>query len=519
MKDLIGLDFNFPFDGLIKIADLINYDGPLLSHFVNLKGDNYLFYWVDVNEKHNRWLLFRIDLYSLQNFIKKKITLYEMITNPNDGFVYVVDIDDAINYHNCKMVIPSNIIDEYLPKKDSFYEFEPVDDVDLYALSNNFKSGLLELHLDGGGIQYGSIPLDKFSVLIPKIEDIRKYLATSFIKLHKEDKTLNLDKDAIRNLYLDTKYEYIYSLAGSFRVILRPINDQLYLPGSESFADEFANEFVSIIDSGFKKENLQHFSVKYNKNVIKKYNDFVNYISENKMNFGIKWYNAISNNSKRKFISSKDTEHILTNLSEFEYDETEIIDSVGRFYSINTHTGSYSFESDDEINFKSTGKFDKKLFDLIKFISFTDTYLLKIKRHTKEQIGARSKISDTITSFDSIKRSNFIKSLDLEILEVKEEDKELKQIGDTMSSSREMLLKANHYFIIIQNISASSGNAKSSAVASLIEDFGIFDFKPKYAVDTDRIYNLKGNPSKFIKELALLCQKIIKEEEQIIEKK
>ncbi|KQC07840.1 MAG: hypothetical protein APR54_05525, partial [Candidatus Cloacimonas sp. SDB] len=197
MKELIGIEFNFPYSSLIKIADLINYDGPLLSHFVNPKGDNFLFYWVDVNENYNRWLLIRIDLYTLQNYLQKKIPLHDIVSNPNDGFVYSVDIDHDINYTNSKMVFAFNLFEEYIPSKESFYEFEPQEEVDLFSLSLQQKSGLLELHISGQGIKYGSIPLDKYSVIIPKIEDIRKNLASKYISLYKNNKDLKLDKDAI----------------------------------------------------------------------------------------------------------------------------------------------------------------------------------------------------------------------------------------------------------------------------------------------------------------------------------
>lgn len=48
MKTINGFSINFDFSKLIKVADLIYHDGPLLSHYVSNKGENYLFYWVDV---------------------------------------------------------------------------------------------------------------------------------------------------------------------------------------------------------------------------------------------------------------------------------------------------------------------------------------------------------------------------------------------------------------------------------------------------------------------------------------
>lgn len=49
MKTINGFSINFDFSKLIKVADLIYHDGPLLSHYVSNKGENYLFYWVDVD--------------------------------------------------------------------------------------------------------------------------------------------------------------------------------------------------------------------------------------------------------------------------------------------------------------------------------------------------------------------------------------------------------------------------------------------------------------------------------------
>ena len=53
MKTINGFSINFDFSKLIKVADLIYYDGPLLSHYVSNKGENYLFYWVDVDNEYN----------------------------------------------------------------------------------------------------------------------------------------------------------------------------------------------------------------------------------------------------------------------------------------------------------------------------------------------------------------------------------------------------------------------------------------------------------------------------------
>ena len=45
MKTIKGFEIQFDFSSFKKIADLIFFEGPLLSHYVSSKGDDYLFYW------------------------------------------------------------------------------------------------------------------------------------------------------------------------------------------------------------------------------------------------------------------------------------------------------------------------------------------------------------------------------------------------------------------------------------------------------------------------------------------
>ena len=104
MKAINGFNFNFDFSKLIKVADLIYFDGPLLSHYMSDKGENYLFHWADADDEYNRWLVLRTDILSIKQYLDKKINLRSLIMEPNDGFVFSVDIDDNLNYTNIKVV-------------------------------------------------------------------------------------------------------------------------------------------------------------------------------------------------------------------------------------------------------------------------------------------------------------------------------------------------------------------------------------------------------------------------------
>ena len=126
MRQIEGYNIDYDFSGFRKIADLIYFEGPLLSHYVSSKGDDYLFYWVDRDDSNNRWLVLRVSLANLQKYIGKEITLRELIETPNDGYLYTVDVDNEVNYHNVLLVQPSALPLEYLPEADSFYAFDPI---------------------------------------------------------------------------------------------------------------------------------------------------------------------------------------------------------------------------------------------------------------------------------------------------------------------------------------------------------------------------------------------------------
>lgn len=401
MRAIDGLNFSFDFSKFIKVADLIYFDGPLLSHYISEKGENYLFYWVDADDYANRWVIIRTDIFSIQKYLDKKIPLSSIITSPNDGFVYVVDIDEDVQYNNCKIVPIAQLPEDYTPTDDSYYKFNLEDDIDLFAISQKYSSGILEIHISGHDVKYGSIPLNKFATIIPKIEDIRKSMSSKYIKNHKKGITDKINKqNIVRNLRLDTQYEYMYSLAGSIRVILKPINQQISF--WETYADDFAKELVGLFVSGYSKEGVLRYSELYDKQTIKKYNDFISFLHAERLSFGLKWCNTSSQISIREQIDINDTQRILTNLSDFEYDNKEEIKVEGRFYSLNIRTGSYSFESIEGDDFKSTGFLDETRKQIAYGISFNKTYQVIIERTVTEQIGRKEKIKDTIISFEEI---------------------------------------------------------------------------------------------------------------------
>lgn len=401
MKAINGFNINYDFSKLIKVADLIYFDGPLLSHYMSEKGENYLFHWADADDDYNRWIVLRTDILSIQQYLDKKINLRSLFMKPNDGFVFSVDIDDNINYTNIKFVPIEALPEEYIPTEDSFYSFKIEDDIDLSAISQKYSSGILEIHIGGKDVKYGSIPLHKLAPIIPKIEDIRKSMSSKYTKRIKSSQQY-LDKKAKQalehELRLDTQYEFLYSLAGSIRIILKPINQQMSFAPT-TYSDDFAREFTGLFVSGFSKDNIQSYSETYDKQTIKKYSDFMSFLNSEKLSIGVKWCNMGTQTKYSHKIEIDDTQKILSNLSNFDFDNEEELKVFGRFYSLNIKTGSYSFESTEGDDFKSSGFLDEQRKQMAFRISFNKTYQIIICRKVKEPVGRKQIIKDTIISF------------------------------------------------------------------------------------------------------------------------
>jgi len=127
MQEITGyLLEHFPLN-LRDIVDLIYFDGPLLTLFENEYGDSYLYYWCDVDEQCNRWLVFRVTKKTLRFYITQKLSLRELILNPVDGILYSIELDDDLQCRHTYLLQPKNLPSIYIPAVDSYYDFSKRD--------------------------------------------------------------------------------------------------------------------------------------------------------------------------------------------------------------------------------------------------------------------------------------------------------------------------------------------------------------------------------------------------------
>lgn len=111
-----------PFDHLHLIADLIYFEGPLLSYFTDNQGQHYLYYWCDVDEVYNRWLIFRATTRMLNQFLTRQVTLRELILAADPNLMFIVDRDIHLHPKAVVKIHPSTLPEQYLPETDSYYD-------------------------------------------------------------------------------------------------------------------------------------------------------------------------------------------------------------------------------------------------------------------------------------------------------------------------------------------------------------------------------------------------------------
>lgn len=260
MNEVSGTSIgSLPFKNLKKVRDLIEYEGPILSHFVDEHGRNYLFYWVDVDSKYNRWLVWKISELQLYNYLFGIISLREALLEPDKDFIYVIDIDSNLNYDNIKLVNVEDLIPIYLPEEESFFHSDKL--ADYQELIEKFKPNEYLSYLRKNSIYFTLEPRNlNFSTTVSAIDasNFLKKVASSFLGFIEYD-FFNTYKDSISDV---TK---INRIIRQFKEILSPrVVDLQY----HSFKVALSADTIQSVDQNIYKKWQSEILDKYKDEVI-----------------------------------------------------------------------------------------------------------------------------------------------------------------------------------------------------------------------------------------------------------
>lgn len=404
MKKIHGFEGKLSLAELSKVSDLIYFDGPFLSHYVHSSGDNYLSYWVDCDESTQRWLVFRVGLIVLQNYLNQKISLYELMKQIDEGFVYLIDVFQDGTKSVPTIVFLKDIPDDYFPEVDSYFDFSLEKESDVAALSISRQCGVFEIHFTGADVKYGNMPFEQYAKCLQKVEELRQSLACSYIKKVTSSKrfkslTPKAQKDEKEQLGLNTRFEYFYSLAGSVRVLLRPQNLQVSFVSTS--ADDFAKELIRLFKAGYDIDELKKYAADYGNEALAKFNELLELLKKSKVNIEVSWTNAKFKIHESKSIKENDKQIIIDNLVR-SIEKTEELKYQGQFYSLNTRSGQFSFETNDKPALAIRGKFDDAIKDRVHSLSFEQLYEIIIERKIKLGLVNQNRSADTIIDIKKV---------------------------------------------------------------------------------------------------------------------
>lgn len=406
MEKIEGISIkSFSLETYRKVSDLIFFEGPLLSHFLSDKGENFLFSWVDSDENFNRWFVFRVSQEKLIDYLNGKITLLSFFLDPIDGFLYKIDVYSKGGINDPMLLYPDLIPNQYLPSEKSFYSFIPENqELDLTFYSKKYETGILQAYFQNRSkVLYNEIEFSLFAKSLFEMNMIFEALSDTYLRIRVATAPVTdkgkkiIDRNFVKK---STQLNYFAQAGGSFSALFKSSVLTVPIEGVKTDEDSFMEFLMGFLKSSEDLTELSETVQKVDKRIIPHYKNLLNIIINSKLKFILRYENHLTNTRFKQNLSFKKAGIIVENLEKLEYSLVDEIKMVGRFTAINIRTGTYTFEELGGNEQVSKGKFDRDRKEMVWMISFTKYYEVVIKREESKPTGSREpKKIDTIISF------------------------------------------------------------------------------------------------------------------------
>ncbi len=260
MEKLIGYSRkDFPYKDLTKVSDLLFYEGPILSHFRDNDGNNYLFHWVDYDSQFNRWIVFKITEEQLYNYLRSVTNLRDVLMEQSREFVTVVDIDKNLSYKNISLIELKDLNKTYIPDANSYFTLQPEA---VYSdFLSKFEVNDYVYHLRQDAIYFVLKPSDlKFGHTLGIDE------ASSFLKNIKTSYLNYIDFDFLRAF--KEKYFSVDQLGKIVKTLKEELNFRIVDLGFSSFKVGLGSDFLA-------KENMSKDITEWKNGILTKFKENV----------------------------------------------------------------------------------------------------------------------------------------------------------------------------------------------------------------------------------------------------
>jgi hypothetical protein len=294
-----------PFE-LEKVGDLMYFDGSLMSVYKDINNNPFIFDWVDSNKEFNRWLVYQINSTSLNSYIIGESTHYNLLNNPLNSIVFVLDKDNENVIRNCQVCSPNNLPYDYLP--DSGLKFEEDDSRNLELIIENFEldltsaqietkvfdileeakkssEELINIHIKSTNrkVGYGKIYSSILGKALTNYTDLNKATALNIYdtkaKIPIEERPRR-KKGELKGIKEMGELEFVYAKAASFSIFLRPITKQTELFDNQTSSEKITQTLFQLFDASKDLETLREFKTTLNEDMLNSYNSFLKEIKE-----------------------------------------------------------------------------------------------------------------------------------------------------------------------------------------------------------------------------------------------
>lgn len=222
LNNSILSNFNLP-NSLIRIVDIINFEGPLLTLYENINNRHlYLVDWVDRDSTSNRWLIYRCNPKMLSKFIDEEISHRELFIS-DETYCYVIDIDNNFKWNDPRKIIKSQLPEGYIPSKDTYFEECDCPNYDkLSSFINNTRlsqkqenlvisdpliKGIVVISTEKFNIFRNCNPFNKI-IVFSHFENSKKHNNSDFFHENNYNKNSSIGKFKVNN-FINTYENYV----------------------------------------------------------------------------------------------------------------------------------------------------------------------------------------------------------------------------------------------------------------------------------------------------------------------
>lgn len=235
---------------IIKVYDF--YDKPVLFSCKNKSGLIFIVICVDSSDFAEIWLYAPMSSSRFQSIVQGRVELRDIFIEPEDGFVYQVEIpyEDEVNVI-VKTVDCNEIPDEYLPELGQVIQYDDSNEYsNIETVSTQKRREILDFVLQFPDKKTTEAPVGELGLILYSLQETID--AIGQIKLGKSESHIIQPE-------VKQKTEVVMSdvFSGSFGMRLEgTVYEEDNLGLGESFLGQCLKEFIQLINVGANAEEL-----------------------------------------------------------------------------------------------------------------------------------------------------------------------------------------------------------------------------------------------------------------------